>query len=917
MPIDNTTTQHQVQQALDSERIAEIHLSITRPNTISTLQSQNRSFRSTLRPAQDQLSVFTSAIEPKESLASLPGSQQQGKANKGVIHPQDNQVTNVQIHGVPDSRRTFLNSSFTVFASLQQLWGAYEKTVASLRDNRKRMMGGAGGKKIGGLVGGSSGLGRYGDGMDEDDDDGMGLGNGADDDVVMQDAAGPSALGNKMVRKSHLLRISALYRKELSTHVNYLGDSIAAAAKPNTAHTNDSHSALQELNEEAGLFHSLHSIWHLAEIMILTPHADSDPTSHAVAEDLLAWLNSTCIRPQRDEFDALNQDMVEGVHMGHRPAFWKYVTSCVLRGHFHAASSMLQKGLGTKYKVGPSTVSNMGMTPSRTTRRGASAAASSNVDAELMSSSSNALAALVKLLHSMPRLSAFHSKADFVSRWRKWRSEAAYHFDPSSLQSLVPDPTERSYFRTIFGILAGDEETIIESAEGWAETLIALLVFTNPTATHSEVSMHLEPFQARLEAETFSGDSEISETNLGALEVNRALEACLNSDAEALVRACTRIDFWMVAHLTDLLDKFSQLEEAEGRAPMLLSSVPQNEMNVDTFVSPSKKVTSASSSGPTLRDWYILSYAQTLTPHPPHLRLGLEYVARSGTSATSKSTLETLLMHSVSPSSSSLAFRKAVSMSKSMGLDHVTKSLYALRARQKFEDQRFGEALECYTKSEDAVRGSVVAEKVLEVHLKRWPLGMGASGLTEETLNSKDEEDVGGIAATQTLQELQPRTCQLSKTLTYASKLVHLQTLLLPSQTSPAPQSSSSSPPSGKTQKSQQKEASETLLQLFTHGLAPRSHWVPLLESCVGLLESKELLVDSEGTWELMRVLEELEGSPAAGASVSLVEAGDKRKGVDGGEEAGRKERLEVVRFALVRNLARAMVVGGGAGGNL
>ncbi|XP_010216770.1 PREDICTED: nuclear pore complex protein Nup85 [Tinamus guttatus] len=89
-------------------------------------------------------------------------------------------------------------------------------------------------------------------------------------------------------------------------------------------------------------------------------------------------------------------------------------------------------------------------------------------------------------------------------------------------------------------------------------------------------------------------------------------------------------------------------------------------------------------------------------------------------------------------------------------------------------------------------------------------------------------------------------------------------------------------------------EAAKLLLMLMTAHIAPCSFWMTLLTDALPLLEQKEVIFSAEQTYELMRCLEDL----TAGKS-------DKQKFQDDDVET---MKVEMLRLALARNLARVIV---------
>ncbi|OXB76973.1 UNVERIFIED_CONTAM: hypothetical protein H355_014795 [Colinus virginianus] len=89
-------------------------------------------------------------------------------------------------------------------------------------------------------------------------------------------------------------------------------------------------------------------------------------------------------------------------------------------------------------------------------------------------------------------------------------------------------------------------------------------------------------------------------------------------------------------------------------------------------------------------------------------------------------------------------------------------------------------------------------------------------------------------------------------------------------------------------------EAARLLLMLMTAHIAPCSFWMTLLTDALPLLEQKEVIFSAEQTYELMRCLEDLTAGKL-----------DKQKLQDDDVET---VKVEMLRLALARNLARVIV---------
>uniref|UniRef100_A0A6I8SGL1 Nuclear pore complex protein Nup85 n=1 Tax=Xenopus tropicalis TaxID=8364 RepID=A0A6I8SGL1_XENTR len=96
-------------------------------------------------------------------------------------------------------------------------------------------------------------------------------------------------------------------------------------------------------------------------------------------------------------------------------------------------------------------------------------------------------------------------------------------------------------------------------------------------------------------------------------------------------------------------------------------------------------------------------------------------------------------------------------------------------------------------------------------------------------------------------------------------------------------------------------EAASLLLSLMTARIAPCSFWLTLLLDALPLLEQKQVIFSAEQTYELMRCLED---RMAAKLDFTSPDEIQKQDSVD-------STKIEMLRLALARNLARAIVTEG------
>ncbi|KAM7232627.1 hypothetical protein CapIbe_017388 [Capra ibex] len=102
-------------------------------------------------------------------------------------------------------------------------------------------------------------------------------------------------------------------------------------------------------------------------------------------------------------------------------------------------------------------------------------------------------------------------------------------------------------------------------------------------------------------------------------------------------------------------------------------------------------------------------------------------------------------------------------------------------------------------------------------------------------------------------------------------------------------------------------DAASLLLSLMTSQIAPRSFWMTLLTDALPLLEQKQVIFSAEQTYELLRCLEDLtSGRPLCGEP-------DAQQLQDDDIET---TKVEILRLALARNLARSIIKEGSLEGS-
>ncbi|KAJ3101614.1 hypothetical protein HDU97_001227 [Phlyctochytrium planicorne] len=930
--VDNSLVED-VRYELESQTVSSLNLGIVKSGNIQELLASNRTFRGSAPcPTRSNMFLFAAARQPKEWLRS-----------GGAKYPQDKVLVEFERASLPYGRTSFINATFGIFASLQVMWKEFEEKLEARRAEERRSSRGYEGNEMD---------------LDEEemeDEDGdepltaegllrFGL-DGKRDGAIGGLIGRPTETRRTFpLKRKHLQRVSSLYRSEMQSHLLSLQHWAKSVEEGQSADV---------VKQEIAIFQAVHSIWFLSEIMFMesggelhskkplegsgdmedededgvVPSSTYDGTRY-VAEDLMKWVNFTWPKPTREDYEEITSGAAEAID---NDKFWHCLTRCVLRGLFHAASNLLQMLLSSSIS-----------------KWGTASGGGGGIEAVIV--------ALTRLLHGMPKPSTL-SAAEFANKWRRWREDCNYHAEDNYLTSVLGDPSEddasmskvRNQLHHVFLILSGHSETIVDMAEHWAEAMMGLIIFTNPTVSLEDVSNYLAEVRHIFVDEDEDGydyDEDGYETVRSkesgiSSSMDKAFASLLELDLDTAIRHCTRIDNWLVTHLTDILDKFGRLDREEGKDPIaILTGVSQPEVEEQEeeyfdeedgeYYTRSVAVVKKPAFGeklPTLREWYIMEYSETLCMHSSLWRVGVEYLALGG--GKSEECLARLEAHvlRIDPADGTGAkFRKLLGFATEVDARWKTKLVHASRsgrlasgplglgdlaeglgndvpkleidrranfvvqtahrvaARRRLANGRLGEAIDHYAKALDLDKAVIVGDKVLKEHVQEYGSPYLAKSKKQlaasyppsvstpiegiETTAAKPKE----VAATRVMDELNPVIANLSNRLSFLSEYRKYQKLY---------------------ETERWREAGEALVKLFTGGLAPKFMWGKLLLEAVPLLEGppkysselrkgrkddyqlfKGLLnprpndddppIDSAGTYELMRCLEELLLNPHA-----------------------------------------------------
>jgi nuclear pore complex protein Nup85 len=271
------------------------------------------------------------------------------------------------------------------------------------------------------------------------------------------------------------------------------------------------------------------------------------------------------------------------------------------------------------------------------------------------------------LLKSMPSYSRFtgQSVAEFDMRWHKWHDSCRQCLDDNT---FITDEN----LLTICRILAGDDSVFTDLQDllgTWYCFLISRLLYSNPTIHATDLQYH-----AHACIDAFGGLSKI--THWDAI-----LLAAIELDIHQVIRQCSSEfrNWWLVAHLTDLLHHLGTLEP-----------------HIHNF-------------GASLREFLILEYASSLMSHHSLWQVGITYFEHC--LVYGRQFMAEFIEHlSIETEKKAL---KVLHICEKNELIDQSKSICKTMGVRALHNDRLGSALYWGLKSKDATFVAYVAERYL------------------------------------------------------------------------------------------------------------------------------------------------------------------------------------------------------------
>ncbi|KAL1411069.1 hypothetical protein Q8F55_002016 [Vanrija albida] len=627
--------------------------------------------------------------------------------------------------------------------------------------------------------------------------------------------------------------------------------------------------ATEDLDDEDRIkYNHAYNIFNLAEVLYLPQDGRGEGL---VGEELLDWVNAADPVNINDE----GNEIIQSAEPWDQPLFWPFVIRCLLRGLFEPASTFLRTLSSHPHPP----IAKLG-------------------------------ALLANNVKSMPRstnTSAYPLDNQFITAHKAWlarfRAEFAsflggrgrgHWLEDSSSSYSSEWATWEDDFRSVLELLEGKAERVFEESSDWREAIGAWGVLVNVGLRRDDIPGLVKRILRELPV-----DSTLLEDSIQS--------ALTQGDIVKALMGCHELDVWLAAHLGDVFDK--------------LGLVPDDEERFET----------------SLRDYFLLEYSDMLMESPSQeslWRVIVDYLSAAGDQGRNR--LKDYIVHvsirvhgeaaqqangngmdlETDPTERFQHFKELRETCQHLKLDDEWRVISAIMADRLIRRGDYGLAATMSLSAEDGYTLSRIAEAILNAYVEHGsaeflrlvdslpPTMLHDAPLTLNELQQGDFSEYDGAISKTTMVMFASRLTFLSE---FRDYLLYL----------------------GQGVKD---KAASKLVGLLTSSIAPVEFWAVLLAESVDLLEDQQILFSSNETFELMRVLDDvvsnsqsapveylrqlwrhLERQPAEGGNANgtkaangVAKAGDE---ISTGTVIARR-KLDEVRLALARNLARALVDG-------
>lgn len=474
---------------------------------------------------------------------------------------------------------------------------------------------------------------------------------------------------------------------------------------------------------------------------------------------------------------------------------------------------------------------------------------------------------LIPVLSSHPRLQNHASEREYAAAHRKWKETV------KTLRlalDQIPEKERTDQFENwwsrisdIVGILEGRGEVVkrvsYELGSDWKEVCAAWGIYVDPRLRRKDLPDLVTSLVDDMPPDPTNPEDTIQ------------LSMLLGNPVDALDRAA-QLDIWLAAHLADIMEPLQLLD----------GDADEN-------------------TGLTIRQHYILSYAEYLRSDPGLWRIAVEYMCSCGilgqeradevlvrvslrlnekmtttdaTAATATTTDETEVAGNILSGDVVGVLKELNATCFAHHREEVRRMVCKIAARTFVETKQYGLAVSYYTSAEDWPGLGRVVERVLGEYVLHGP-----------------ETFVRAVA------EIAPSLQQLRSD--WTTDGIFIRRLIFAVRYAEFHQ---------KRVEQDLQDAALDLISMFQDDVVPKAWWGVLLCDSVNLLQYGDaMLFSSTGACELLHRLEEIQIRTSQGSGDDYLSVLAKTIAVDGEQEV--LIRLRTVRVALARYLARCAVI--------
>ncbi|CAE6511949.1 unnamed protein product [Rhizoctonia solani] len=530
------------------------------------------------------------------------------------------------------------------------------------------------------------------------------------------------------------------------------------------------------------------------------------------------------------------------------PDFWPTLNKCILRGLSTSALGFLRR-VGSNH-------------PSATLR-------------------TFVRDSLVPVLETHPRSSEFQRESGFVTahlRWRERVAEVRIAFD-KAVDAAPGEGDEDEWSRWVdelLGVLEGDSGVVfalcneaVEDGWGFREVIGVWGVWVDVGLKRTQLAKVVEKV-----AEEMPPDP-----TMPIQELHRAILAM--DELEALEIAA-QVDPWLAAHLADIFEKVETLD-------------PHGEI--------------AQTYGVSVRDYFVLAYAEHLHSDPTLFEIELEYLGRCG--AVGRERISVVICHIpvLPPPADPKASASSVSKLKSLGVDDQ-----GLPLAPRIVDAGMWEGYDRVDKLLSVCDQLGLHDesqeicKVVAQHLtreKNYGLAISYCAFAKDvrgvgriaTLLLEEYVQNGSAAFVKHVTQIPARYMRVNATdpitsrLQFVARFADFHTF---------------------SEDGAKGEAVRLLVRMLDRSIVPRAWQAVILLDAASLMEGseEELLITTDDAYELLRYLQNIYTQAALGAGSDYLEvlARITMRGKGNTAEKEALQSLDIVRLVLARYLARCTV---------